>query len=89
MKWIDKMPLLPLAAVAVFMAVLPLHSTPHLLEKLNMLQSGVLSRPIDIFDLFMHGTPAVLLIIRIVREFVLGIKAEEDRQEENQEAGKK
>lgn len=88
MKWIDKMPLFPLAVVAIFMGVLPLHSTPHLVEKLNMLQSGVLTRPIDIFDLFMHGTPAALLVIRIVREFVLGIKAEEstankDQGEEN------
>ena len=70
-KWIDKLPLLPLTVIALLMAVLPLHSTPHLVEKIGMLFQGVLVRPIDIFDLFMHGTPAVLLVIRVVR---MGIK---------------
>lgn len=77
MKWIDRMPLFPLLAVAIFMAILPIQGTPHLVEKLTMLRDGVLTQPIDIFDLFMHGTPALLLSIRLLREFALGIKAEE------------
>lgn len=79
MKWIDKIPVGPLAIAAVFLAVLPLRSTPHLVEKLGMLMDGSLQRPIDIFDLFMHGTPSVLLIMRLFRQFVLGIK-EEDKE---------
>ena len=67
LKWIDKIPVVPLVGVAILLAVLPLHSTPHLLEKLGMLVQGTLVKPIDIFDLFMHGTPAVLLIIRLTR----------------------
>jgi hypothetical protein len=67
LKWIDKIPLVPLVGAAILLAVLPLHSTPHLLEKLGMLVQGTLVKPIDIFDLFMHGTPAVLLIIRLTR----------------------
>jgi hypothetical protein len=67
LKWIDKLPLVPLIGVAILLAVLPLHSTPHLLEKLGMLVQGVLVKPLDIFDLFMHGTPAVLLIVRLTR----------------------
>jgi len=70
-KWIDKLPLLPLTVIALLMAVLPLHPVPHLVEKIGMLFQGVLIKPIDIFDLFMHGTPAVLLVIRVVR---MGIK---------------
>lgn len=70
------MSIAPLAAVALLMAVLPFNATPHLLEKLNMLVDGSLQRPIDIFDLFMHGTPAVLLILRLFREFALGKKAD-------------
>ena len=77
MKWIDNLPIVPLTAVAVLMAVLPFNATPHLLEKLGMLVDGSLQRPIDIFDLFMHGTPAVLLIVRLFREFVLGKKADD------------
>jgi len=79
MNWIDKIPLTTLLIAAVLLAVLPLNSTPHLVEKLGMLVDGTLSRPIDIFDSFMHGTPSVLLIIRLFRQFVL----------DKNEAGKK
>ena len=74
MKWIDKLSIAPLLAIAVLMAVLPFNATPHLAEKLGILVDGTLSRPIDIFDLFMHGTPSLLLIIRLFRQFVLGKK---------------
>ena len=74
MKWLDSLPLAPLAAIAVLMAVLPFNATPHLLEKLTMLVDGTLQRPLDIFDLFMHGTPTVLLIVRLFRQFVLAKK---------------
>ena len=74
-KWIDKLPLMPLAVIALLLAVLPLHSTPHLVEKIGMLFQGTLSRPVDIFDLFMHGTPAVLLVIRVIRMGVKQLKA--------------
>lgn len=67
LKWVDKLPLVPLIGVALLLAVLPLHSTPHLLEKLGMLAQGTLVKDIDIFDLFMHATPTVLLIIRLIR----------------------
>ena len=89
MKWIDKMSLFPLLVVTVLMASLPMQGTSHLFEKLEMLSLGVLTRPLDIFDLLMHGTPAVLLAIRVVREFVLGIKAEVEQDESKQEADKK
>jgi len=72
MKWLDDISLAFLLVAAVLMAVLPLNATPHLIEKLGMLVEGTLQRPLDIFDLFMHGTPAVLLFIRLFRQFVLG-----------------
>ena len=34
---------------------------PHIWEKLQMLVKGELVRPIDWFDLLMHGTPWLLL----------------------------
>ena len=79
MKWIDKIDLLPLAIIAALMAVLPFNATPHLVEKLAMLFDGSLQKPIDIFDLFMHGTPAVLLAVRLYRFVVLG-KKEADKK---------
>jgi hypothetical protein len=32
-----------------------------------MLSAGTLSRPIDIADLFLHGTPVVLLVLKLLR----------------------
>lgn len=37
---------------------------PHIVEKLEMLFKGKLVRPIDWFDLFLHGIPWVLLILK-------------------------
>lgn len=37
---------------------------PHLVEKLQMLFRGTLVRPIDWFDLALHGAPWVLLILK-------------------------
>ena len=45
-------------------------SPPHILEKLSMLIKGNLVKPLDWFDLFLHGTPWVLLILKILAVFV-------------------
>jgi len=37
---------------------------PHVWQKLKMLADGTLSKPIDIFDLLMHGLPWVILILK-------------------------
>lgn len=73
-KFIDRIPLFLLIMITVFFAIVPLNATPHLVEKVNMLFDGVLTKPIDIFDLFMHGTPAVLLVIRVIRIVVKRLK---------------
>jgi hypothetical protein len=67
LSWVDKLPVKPLLVVAVFFALAPFKPEPHLFEKLRMLSEGTLSRPIDIFDLFMHSFPLVLLAIRLIR----------------------
>jgi hypothetical protein len=69
MSWIDRIPLAPLAIVAVLLGLAPFTPEPHLWEKLKMLAAGDLTRPIDIFDLFLHGTPVVLLAVRLVRDW--------------------
>ena len=43
----------------------PFMPEPHLIEKLRMLASGTLSRPLDIFDLLLHGFPYVLLAAKV------------------------
>jgi hypothetical protein len=67
MNWLDRIPLPLLVVAAVLLALAPFGSEPHLWQKLKMLISGELVRPIDIFDLLMHGTPLMLLIIRLAR----------------------
>ncbi len=67
MQWLDRIPLNLLAPVAVILALAPFVPQPHLLEKLGMLLAGTLTRTIDIFDLLLHGTPPLLLLIRLVR----------------------
>ncbi|MDH3326694.1 MAG: RND transporter [Gammaproteobacteria bacterium] len=67
MKWIDKIPLLPLGLASIFMVGAPFMPEPHLVEKAGMLMAGELTKAIDIFDLFWHLTPVTLLIIRLSR----------------------
>lgn len=72
-KFIDGIPLHMLIVMTIFLGLAPylpfMTEPPHLVSKIGMLFSGTLSKPIDIFDLLMHSTPAVLLIIRLVRKF--------------------
>jgi hypothetical protein len=39
-------------------------SPPHVIEKLSMLIEGRLIKPIDWFDLFLHGFPWMLLVLK-------------------------
>ena len=45
-------------------------SPPHIVEKLSMLTKGNLVKPIDWFDLFFHGIPWILLMMKLVLIFV-------------------
>ncbi|MBF0272797.1 MAG: hypothetical protein HQL98_12135 [Magnetococcales bacterium] len=58
-----------LLLLAAWLAVAPVVPEPHLIEKIRMLFSGTLSRPIDIFDLFLHATPVVLVALKAYRQF--------------------
>jgi hypothetical protein len=65
--WLDALPLAPLLAVALILGFAPFMPEPHLLQKIRMLATGTLGRPIDIFDLFYHGTPFIVLFLKLVR----------------------
>jgi hypothetical protein len=69
MNWLDRIPLLLLAVLAIYMAIAPIQPEPHLVEKIRMLSQGILTRPIDVFDLLMHVTPLVLLVLKLWRRF--------------------
>ena len=57
--------LIPLVLILGFAPFFP---QPHIVEKLRMLMAGTLKRPIDIFDLFWHAWPFVLLTYLIFRD---------------------
>lgn len=67
MNWIDKLPLLPLLLAALALGLAPFYPEPHLWEKLKMLVEGTLVRPIDIFDLLLHASAPLLLLIKLLR----------------------
>ena len=43
----------------------PFLPEPHIWEKLKMLAAGELTKPIDIFDLALHGVPWLLLLLKL------------------------
>lgn len=67
MKFIDKIPFSFLLVITVFMLGAPFVPEPHLVEKMRMLADGTLTKALDIFDVFWHLLPAVLLAAKIVR----------------------
>ena len=66
---LDKIPYSLLIIAAIFMLLAPFRPMPHVVEKLIMLKNGTLTKPIDIFDLFFHLIPTILLILKILRDF--------------------
>lgn len=62
---LSKIPTFQLALISLMLGLAPFVPEPHLLEKLKMLMAGNLVKPIDIFDLVMHGTPVVLLVLKL------------------------
>ncbi len=67
MKFLDNLPLGLLVIAALTLGLAPFVPEPHVWQKLRMLANGDLHRPIDIFDLFLHGAPWVLLSMKLTR----------------------
>ena len=72
MKFMDELPLSMLVMACATLGLAPFVPLPHVLEKLGMLFAGTLSRPVDVFDLLLHGTPWVLLVLKLVRMMASG-----------------
>ncbi len=63
--FLDKIPYSILIVAAVLMILAPFRPMPHVLEKLIMLKNGTLTRPMDIFDLFFHLLPTIILLLKV------------------------
>jgi hypothetical protein len=67
MAWLDELPLGLLILACLLLGLAPFLPEPHIWEKLKMLAAGTLTRPLDIFDLLLHASPFVLLVLKLVR----------------------
>ena len=67
MSFLDNISLPTLIMVALLLGLAPFVPEPHVLEKLRILMAGELSKPMDIFDLVMHGAPWVLVLAKLAR----------------------
>jgi hypothetical protein len=54
----------PLVILAALTLGLAPFRPPHVVEKLQMLFRGTLVRPVDWFDLALHGAPWLLVILK-------------------------
>ena len=69
MAFLDKIPYSILIVLAVFMLLAPFRPMPHVIEKFIMLKNGKLTKPIDIFDLFYHLVPTIILALKVYRDY--------------------
>lgn len=65
MRWINSLSWTFVLIFPLTLGLAPFTPEPHVIEKLSMLLNGELVKAIDIFDLFLHGTPWVLLLLKI------------------------
>lgn len=63
MEWLDRLPWSLVVVLCLTLGLAPF-TPPHVWEKLQMLSQGRLTRPIDWFDLLMHGAPWLLLVAK-------------------------
>lgn len=63
---IAQIPWIYLLPISLLLAAMPISPEPHLVEKMRMLMNGQLSKPIDIFDLVLHGGPLLLVVMKLV-----------------------
>jgi hypothetical protein len=62
---LDKLPLPLIIVMCLTLGLAPFAPEPHVWQKLQMLVSGSLSKPVDIFDMLMHGIPWILLVLKL------------------------
>jgi hypothetical protein len=69
MSILDKLPWTVVIVLCLTLGLAPFVPEPHIVEKLRMLVSGTLNRPLDIFDLLFHAAPWIVLALKAIRAF--------------------
>lgn len=67
LRFLAKIPYSILIIAAIWMLLAPFRPMPHVIEKLTMLKHSTLTKPIDIFDLFFHLVPTIILLLKIFK----------------------
>ncbi len=67
LRFIDETPLIYFVLAALLLGLAPFVPAPHIVEKWRMLMAGELYRPVDLFDVLVHGTPWILLAAKLLR----------------------
>ncbi len=67
MKWLDNLPFNLVVIASLTLGLAPFFPEPHVWQKLKMLVDGSLGKPLDIFDLVLHGSPWVILLLKSIR----------------------
>ena len=71
LRLVDPMPLSLLVVLCLTIGLAPYMPEPHLLEPLRLLAAGELVHAADVFELVLHGTPWVLLILKLILSRIL------------------
>ena len=61
--WVDNLDWVLIIVVCLTLGLAPF-KPPHIVEKLQMLAKGNLVKPVDWFDLFLHGIPWIVLLLK-------------------------
>ena len=69
---LDQLPWSLILLACLTLGLAPFVPEPHIWEKLKMLASGTLVKPIDIFDLLMHAAPFLIAGLKLA---VAGLSA--------------
>lgn len=67
LQFLDETSIIFFILASLTLGLAPFTPEPHLFEKLRMLLSGTLVKPMDWFDLFLHATPWLFLFAKLIR----------------------
>lgn len=65
-RFLEKIPWMALLPAAILFGLAPFRPAPHLVDKLRMLGNGLLTRPLDVFDLCLHGAPLLIVVAKLL-----------------------
>lgn len=74
-----------LLPAALLLGLAPFFPEPHLVEKLRWLATGHPFRPVDVFDLFLHGAFPALLLLKVGSDLLGRSGKAQDPKEDSSE----